>query len=139
MENKWVKLSQLVDSTFTVEDAGSYTWKKWNAEAKRMETSEKWKEGFRKMYSIKTDKGTLDLGSGQLSSLLESVYYKGSSNIVGKTFSVSSNGKTGLDIRYFFRPAKEEKPQDNFNTFVEKKNQLGREDDPADIEALFSS
>lgn len=106
----FTKLSALVDDTFTVEEAYGYQFKKWDAEAKRMLTSEKWQEGFRKIYSLKTDKGTLDIGPGQLGSLLQEVYRKGVADINGVTFHVKSNGKTGMDIRYFFNVARDTAP-----------------------------
>jgi hypothetical protein len=106
---QYTKLSSLVGDTFTIQDAKGYTWKRWNQEAKRFEISEQWQEGFRKIYTIITDKGSLDLGSGQLSTLLEAVYYKGQADINGKTFSVKSNGKSGMDIRYFFNVVREPK------------------------------
>jgi len=105
---KYTKLSELVDDTFTVEKAYGFTWKKWDAESKRMLTSERYEQGFRKIYSIVTDKGQLDVGPGQLSSLLEAVYRNGQADINGRTFAVKSNGKTGMDIRYFFNAVKEE-------------------------------
>jgi len=109
MENKkYTKLSALVDDTFTVEKAYGFTWKKWDAESKRMLTSERYEQGFRKIYSIVTDKGQLDLGPGQLSSLLEAVYKNGQADINNRTFAVKSNGKTGMDIRYFFNAVKQE-------------------------------
>lgn len=98
----YTKLGNLIGDQFTVIEAKGYTWKRWNQEAKRFEISEQYADGFRKIYSIVTDKGILDLGSGQLSTLLEAVYYKGQADINGKTFKVKSNGKSGMDIRYFF-------------------------------------
>jgi hypothetical protein len=102
MEKKYTKLSELVGKTFTIEKAWGYSWKKYDPESKRMLLAEKYEEGFRKVYSLDTDQGKLDVGSGQLSSLLEAVYSKGTADINGKTFEVKSNGKTGMDIRYFF-------------------------------------
>jgi hypothetical protein len=106
----YTKLSSLVGDQFTILEAKGYTFKRWNDEAKRFEISETYQDGFRKIYSIVTDKGTLDLGSGQLSTLLEAVYYKGQANINGKTFKVKSNGKSGMDIRYFFNVVRDSKP-----------------------------
>lgn len=105
----FTKLSSLVDQDFTVVEAGGYQWKKWDNEAKRMLVEERWQEGFRKIYSVTTDKGKLDLGPGQLSSLLEATYKNGRADINGQTFHVKSNGKTGMDIRYFFNLVREPK------------------------------
>ena len=85
-----------------MEKAGGYTFKKWENEAKKMLVSERYEQGFRKIYSLETDKGYLDVGPGQLSSLLEATYKQGKADINKVTFKVKSNGKTGMDIRYFF-------------------------------------
>jgi hypothetical protein len=106
----YTKLSALVGDKFTIQEARGYTWKRWNQEAKRFEISEQYAEGFKKTYSIVTDKGILDLGSGQLSTLLEAVYWKGTADINGKTFSVKSNGETGMNIRYYFNVVRPTKP-----------------------------
>jgi hypothetical protein len=98
----YTKLSALVDQDFTITKAGGYQFKKWDNDAKRMLTEEKWTEGYRKMYTIDTDKGRMDLGAGQLGNLLEAVYKNGESNLNNATFHVKSNGKSGMDIRYFF-------------------------------------
>ena len=108
MENKYTKLSDLVGSDFTITKAWGYSFKRWDADAKRMLMEEKWSpemkgENWRKVYSVETDKGKLDLGSGQLGNLLELAYDKGVSDIRQKTFKVSSNGKEGMDIRYYFK------------------------------------
>lgn len=104
MEDKpqYTKLSALVNDTFTVESVAEFCYKKWSPEEKKMLTSMDWQEGFRKVYPVETDKGKLDLGTGQLSSLLEAAHYGGKSDIIDKTFKVKSNGKSGLDIRYYF-------------------------------------
>lgn len=130
MDNKvnYTKLGNLVDSEFTVEKAGGFTWKRWNDEAKRMETSEQYQKDFRKMYTIDTDKGRMDLGAGQLGNLLEIAYSKGVADINDKTFSVKSNGKTGMDIRYFFNMKREAQSDgDGYKKFVEAKQQLAKD------------
>ena len=104
----FTKLSNLVDDTFKVEKVWGYKWKKWDNEASKMLVSETWQEGFSKKYDVDTDKGKLDLGSGQLGSLLEAVFYQGVADLNGKTFAVKSNGKTGMDIRYYFNVVKAE-------------------------------
>ena len=131
----YTKLSNLVDDQFTVIEAYGYTWKKWNAEANRMEMSETWQEGFRKIYGVKTDKGTLDLGSGQLASLLETTYYKGEANINNKTFKVKSNGKSGMDIRYFFNVVKNQ-PLKQAEVILTAKDIDEPEDKPVDLSEI---
>lgn len=108
--DKFTKLSALVGDTFTVEKAYGFLWKRWDNEAKKMLTSDNYEQGFKKVYSVDTDKGKLDLGGGQLGNLLEATYKEGRSDIIGKTFEVKSNGKSGMDIRYYINLAKEQKP-----------------------------
>lgn len=104
MESKteYTKLSALVDSTFVVEKVGEYVFKKWDDEQRKMLTSLNYEEGYRKLYPVTTDKGQLDLGSGQLGTILEACFIQGKADLIGKTFQVKSNGKSGMDIRYFF-------------------------------------
>lgn len=113
--DKYTKLSVLVDDTFTVESVGEFGYKKYDPQEKKMLSSLTWQEGYRKVYPVVTDKGKLDLGIGQLSSLLEAAHYGGKADIIGKTFKVKSNGKHGIDIRYYFSVVEsvpEEEPQE---------------------------
>lgn len=105
--DKFVKLSDLVGSEFTIEDVGGYKFKAWDNENKKMLVSDTYVKGYRKIYPVTTDKGLLDLGAGQLGNLLEAVFDHGQANLRGVTFEVKSNGKTGLDIRYYFNPVKQ--------------------------------
>lgn len=124
----YTKLSDLVNKEFTVEKAWGYKWKMWDNNAKRMLIAERYEQGYRKVYSIDTDKGSLDLGSGQLSSLLEAVYRNGTADINGRTFSVKSNGKSGMDIRYFFNAVRQEESDgDGYKKFVEAKNAMRKD------------
>lgn len=124
-ETKYTKLSALVDDSFTVNKAYGYSWKLWDDATKRFILSDTYQEGFRKIYTVDTDKGKMDLGSGQLSNLLEAVYKNGQADINGRTFHVKSNGKTGLDIRYYFSvkntpaPQPAQAPVDNLPTEFE--------------------
>lgn len=103
----YTKLSNLVDDTFTVQKVFGYKFKMWDNASKKMLISEKWEQGYRKMYTLDTDKGTLDLSASQIGNLLESVTKDGRSDINGRTFSVKSNGKSGMDIRYFINATKD--------------------------------
>jgi hypothetical protein len=107
----YTKLSELVGKTFKVEKVWGYNWKKWDNDAKKMLVSKDWIEGYRKVYEVDTDKGRLDLGTGQIGSLLEAVFQNGKADLNGVTFEVKSNGKTGMDIRYYFNPTKEQKEE----------------------------
>jgi len=106
-EKKFTKLSELVDNTFTVEKIWGYKFKLWDNELKKMLVSETYEKGYRKIYSVDTSEGSLDLSASQLGQMLESVFKNGSSELTGRTFSVKSNGKTGMDIRYYINPTKD--------------------------------
>lgn len=103
----YTKLSALVGSTFTVNQVAEFTFKKWDQTQSKMLVSPSWQEGYRKLYPVTTDKGLMDLGSGQLGSLLEAVFYGGKADLIGNTFKVKSNGKSGMDIRYYFEVTKQ--------------------------------
>ena len=100
----YIKLSSLVGSNFRVEEVGGYTWKMWSEESSTMLTSETYVEGYRKLYSVTTNKGLLDMSSSQVGQMLEGVVKAGKADLVGKTFAVKSNGKTGKEIRYWLNP-----------------------------------
>ena len=97
--SNYVKLRDL--NAFAVIGDNGYNYKKWNQEEGKMEVSDKWQEGFRKMFSVETDQGALDLSQAQLGQMLSSAYKDGMANIVGNKFNVKTNGKAGMEIRYF--------------------------------------
>jgi len=51
------------------------------------------------------------MDSGQLGNLLEAVFYNGEAKLTGTTYEVKSNGKTGMEIRYFFNVKKQDLPE----------------------------
>ena len=126
----FTKLSSLVNGTFTIQKVNGYKWKMWDNTQKKMLVSDVWQKDYRKVYSVETDKGLLDLSANQVGVLLETVIRNGVADINGTTFQVKSNGKTGMDIRYFFNVVRDhktaekpiEKPaddaQDAFDDFV---------------------
>jgi len=98
----FTKLSALVNGTFTVNKVFGYKWKMWDNNEKKMLVSDTWQKNYRKVYTVETDKGVLDLSANQLGILLEAVVRNGTADLNDQTFQVKSNGKTGMDIRYFF-------------------------------------
>lgn len=104
MDKKFTKLSELVDDSFTINKVWGYQWKLWDNANKKMLVSDKWEKDYKKIYSVDTNKGSLDLSASQLGQILELFHKNGSSDIVGATINVKSNGKTGMEIRYFFNP-----------------------------------
>jgi len=104
MENiKYVKLSELKE--FKYMGFVQTLWKMYDPAQKKMLTSQRYEQGYKLVHTIKTDKGVLDLSDGQLGTLLAKVFNrkeKGSSHLENAKFAVKTNGKTGLDIRYYF-------------------------------------
>lgn len=103
----YTKLSNLVDDTFTVNKVFGYKFKMWDNVTRNMRISDTWVEGHRKMYTLDTDKGTLDLSASQMGNILEAVTNDGRADVNGRTFSVKSNGKSGMDIRYYINAVKD--------------------------------
>lgn len=124
MEKKFVKMSDLVGDQFTVDSVGKFVYKKWDNEAKKMLMSETWEQGYQKVYPVNTDKGTVDMNSGKMGEMLESVSRDGQSTIIGRTFNVKSNGKTGMEIRYFLNPERLDTTGQGYQKAVKAVNEL---------------
>lgn len=112
MENKYVKLSGLVGDTFRIDKVLGFKYKKWDDASKQMLSQDEWTRGYAKKHQVDTNKGKLDLGTGQIGSLLEAVFKNGIADLNGQTFEVKSNGKTGMEIRYFFNAVSSKKLND---------------------------
>lgn len=132
MDKQYTKLSELVGKTMTIKSINGYKWKMWSAPDKRMVSKDTYFEGASKKYQVDTDKGLLDLGTGQLGNLLEAVFKDGQADLNGKTFKVESNGKTGMDIRYYFSEVKDFEPEPS-ETKQEQDDDLKRDDDLGEI------
>jgi hypothetical protein len=126
---EYIKLKDLIDGEFTVEKVWGFKWKKWDPEANKMLVSDEYEKDFRKIYGITTDKGSLDVSSSQFASMLEGVSEGGQADVVGKSYTVKSNGQTGMEIRYYINPVRERKESDNKPV---------SDTDIEDINALFS-
>lgn len=132
-EKKYTKLSELVGKTFTVERAYGFQFKKWDEASKRMLVSERWEEDYSKVYTVETDQGRLDLRSGQMANLLEGVVKAGVADINGVTYSVKSNGKTGMDIRYWINPVRETKKPVEQQQIVEPNLNVEKDEETFDL------
>ena len=106
----FVKLSDLSKSksTFMVEDVKPPVYKMWDSGSKKMVTSSVPMSGMSKKYPISTDKGDLDLGEQNFGTLLALTFKDGVSELIGRKFQVSDNGKEGMEIRYFFKAVEED-------------------------------
>jgi hypothetical protein len=99
---EYTKLSALVNSTFKLNRIIGCAYKMWDNDSRKMLSSDTPSKGYKKVYTVDTDKGVLDLSSSQFGVLLELVSVSGLADINNKTFEVKSNGQTGQEIRYFF-------------------------------------
>ena len=111
----YVKLKDLVNRQFTIQEVKGFSYKLWDQAQKTMLFSPTFVKGYRKIWALETSEGTLDVSASQLGTMLESVCYNGNSVLKGKSFEVKSNGKEGQEIRYFFnlREQPKEMPQAN--------------------------
>jgi hypothetical protein len=122
MDKKFTKLSALIDDEFTVQGYLGYRWKMWDDNLKKMQVSDEFVKGYQKKHQFETDKGLLDLGPGQVGNLLEGILSRdGRAEPIKRTFSVKSNGKTGIDIRYYINPVRKpvEAPKDVVDENIE--------------------
>lgn len=141
--NEYIKLGALINQVFTVEKVGQVSYKMWDTTQNKMLVADVPTKGYSKKYRVETDKGILELSSAQLSQLLEGVVKDGVSDINGRSFQVTSNGKTGMEIRYWLNPVTSQpKPQSIQDPEVKAKleanrppvdNYEGLSDDPIDL------
>lgn len=112
-QKQYAKLSALVGNNFTIKSVGGFLYKKWDPANNKMVSEDNWFEGARKMFPVETDKGLLDLSESQLGSILAGVQHAGQANVINVTVAVKSNGKSGIDIRYYLNPQRTAKPQES--------------------------
>jgi|1_EtaG_2_1085319.scaffolds.fasta_scaffold33459_3 hypothetical protein len=101
---EFTSFKKLVGSTFKVADNNGYKFKKWDNENRKMLTSESPQQGFRKVFTLETDKGMLDASEAQLGQMLSRVIKGNTADISNIMFNVESNGKEGMEIRYYISP-----------------------------------
>jgi len=113
---EFIKLKDI--QSFTVKEVVKSNFKMWNTETNTMEVSEKPQKGFRKVWQVTTDKGTLDLSDSQMGQMLVGIFDKEKSVLVNSSFDVRTNGKEGKEIRYFLNFKKEDdysQPEEEIN------------------------
>lgn len=100
------KLSEI--KQFTVNKVFGYDWVEWNNDTNTMKREKDWFQGAKKQFSLGVSvdgvQGYLSVSSSQLAFMLESVVKSGVADLNGVQFNVKTNGKEGLDIRYFINP-----------------------------------
>lgn len=108
MEVNYTKLSALVGESVKIEKVFPFKWKMWDNNEHKMLVSDVWVKDYRKIYTVDTDKGRLDMSQNQIAQMLEAVSDDGRADINGRKFSIKSNGKTGMEIRYFLNVVKDD-------------------------------
>lgn len=103
----FIKLKDL--DQFVVNKHNGFKWKLWDEANSKMLVSENWQEGYQKRHSLSIENpgaedNTLELSQSQISQMLGGVMENGMANILGREFKVKTNGKTGMEIRYFINP-----------------------------------
>lgn len=98
----FAKLSEI--NEFTVKAISKPVYKMWDGT--KMLTYETYQQGAQKKYPVETDKGIIDFSATNLGNLLLLVGETNnftSTDLIGKHFLTKTNGKTGMDVRYFFK------------------------------------
>jgi|TARA_Y100000310_G_C20689413_1_gene821218 hypothetical protein len=108
---EFTSFKKLVNDEFTVVKNNGYKFKKWDVQTSKMLVSESPQQGFRKVFTLETDKGMLDASEAQLGQMLSRVIKGNVADISNVKYKVGSNGKTGMEIRYFISPVIENTEQ----------------------------
>lgn len=109
-QKQFIRLAQT--KQFTIERFVGKKYKKWDQVNKKMLESPTWQEGYRLMYKFEVKEGILELSKSQVGEMCASILdQQGCVNLIGKSFNVRTNNKTGMDIRYFLNPVKTEVEQ----------------------------
>lgn len=89
---------------FTINKVMGFKYKMWDVGGKKMVSQDQWFDGSTKKWQVETEKGMLDLSNAQLSQCLVATFnvQTQSCQLQGAKFEVKTNGKTGMEIRYFF-------------------------------------
>lgn len=94
------KISEV--KSFTIEKIVKVYFERWNEQEGKYEKSDVYQQGFSQKYLIETFDSLLPLSKDQLQQcLIACLNLDGTANIIGKSFSVKTNGKTGKEIRYW--------------------------------------
>lgn len=107
-EITYIKLKDLVDQTFKIEKVFPAKFKAWDDMNHKFIESDTPQKGFQKRYASDTSRGRVEFSGSQIAQMLEGVTEDGRADINGRSFSLKSNGKTGMEIRYFFNPVQEQ-------------------------------
>lgn len=101
-EHTYIKLKELDGHVFTISMVLSYAYKCWDNDTNQMLSSDIPKKGYKKRWTIDTDRGIVEVSQAQMGKILEALYDKGKDTLSGKSLSVRSNGREGFQQDYWF-------------------------------------
>jgi hypothetical protein len=95
-------------TAFTVNKVFGFKWELWVEAERRYVRENNWFQGASKKYnlgvSVNGVQGYLTVSNTQYANMLEAYSNEGKSDIIGRDFSVKTNGKEGMEIRYYINP-----------------------------------
>lgn len=135
MDKQFVKMSALVNEDITIQSVQGFQFKFWDNTNNKMLVSDSWIKDYQKKWAVITDKGQLDVSQSQMGSMLESASHSGKADINNMTFNIKSNGKQGMEIRYFINPVRQAiaKPESKIDEVFEVGDTPLSEDDLSNI------
>lgn len=101
-ESPYVGTKDLVGEEFTVLNVQKRKYRLWDSSNNKFLVSDSPKRDYQAFWLVETDKGQWSASAAQIGQLLTAVEEEGIADILDKTFSCDSNGKSGMEIRYFF-------------------------------------
>lgn len=91
---------------FTIKSYKGKSWVFWNATEKKMLKSDTYVKDYKAQYQFELDNGDiLSLSKDQVGQMLVNCLEVGKA-LSGMTFEAKTNGKTGLDTRWFINLAR---------------------------------
>jgi len=99
-EQQYVNTKDLVGKSFHIQDVSPRQFRMWSEN--KFVYSDTPKKSYQAFWKITLDQGSWSASGGQYSQILLAAEKEGMSDVLDKTFYCESNGKTGMDIRYFF-------------------------------------
>ena len=93
------KLNQI--QRFNVVSVSKPFWKMFDTQTGKFLTLDQPCKGYSKKYRIESDLFQFEVSASNLGDMLEQCFSTGK-KLLGATFNLKNNGKTGIEIRYFF-------------------------------------
>ena len=106
------KVGELVGSEITIRSFDSVEYVLFQQGEKPLKSATPQK-GYKKVVKLVIYAGQeymVGFSGGQVSQMMEAAMQGLKADLTDKTFAIKSNGKSGMDIRYFFNLIKEEEP-----------------------------